>query len=312
MSAWIATAPGKIILAGEYAVLAGAEAIVLAVDRRVRAFTMPRATRLSPFLVAARDAVVAERGSRSASAKAAARIVVDSSPLRSSGDVKLGLGSSAAATVAAIGCALAHDGPIAVDDVHRLARAAHAAAQGQKGARGSGADVAAASYGGVIGVRRGVVRGLQLPAELALIPVWTGAAADTATLVVAVEQARAAAPDAVDAAIAMIADSSAALAAATTLADAIAAIDRGAAGIAALGHAAHHDLETEAVRTLRALAARAGGAAKSTGAGGGDIAVAALPADADLAGFRAAITAAGLTPLALAVDPRGVLVEPCP
>jgi phosphomevalonate kinase len=52
---WIATAPGKLHLAGEYAVLDGAEAVVCAVDRRAIARPSGRGED-SPFL----DEVVAE------------------------------------------------------------------------------------------------------------------------------------------------------------------------------------------------------------------------------------------------------------
>ena len=47
----IVTAPGKLILTGEYAVLDGASALVVAVDRRVSAWRRTGPQGSSPFLV---------------------------------------------------------------------------------------------------------------------------------------------------------------------------------------------------------------------------------------------------------------------
>jgi len=288
--------------------------VVAAVSRRViaRASTLP--VPATPFLAAVADVVAAERGPGSAAARAARHMSVDSDALHLGG-IKLGLGSSAAATVAAVACALAHDDrALGLDRalVHRLARDAHADAQGRKGARGSGADVAASTYGGVVRFEAGDVTPLSLPGDLVLIPFWTGHAADTARLVVAVTHARAERPAEVGAALTAIADAAAALAAAATASAAIAAIDAGADALAALGRAAGIDLETDLVRAARRLSAPLGGAAKTCGAGGGDVAVAVLPAGADRGAFRAALADAGGMPLDLAVDAVGVDIPPPP
>ncbi|HWN69456.1 MAG TPA: hypothetical protein VNM90_17565, partial [Haliangium sp.] len=158
-----ASAPGKVLLAGEYAVLAGAEAVVMAINRRAVARVVAPGTNEargaagSPFLQALAQAVAAHAGADSPAARAATMLAVDSSALRDVGGIKLGLGSSAAATVAACACALAHgqagDVRPAAAEVHRLAHVAHGAAQSAQGARGSGADIAASVYGGILGVR---------------------------------------------------------------------------------------------------------------------------------------------------------------
>jgi len=95
-----ATAPGKLILTGEYAVLDGAPALVVAVNRRVTAsrHTGPRGS--SPFLVAVAEEIARSYGVDAPEARAAMEIVVDSSSFFL-GNTKLGLGSSAAVTVAA-------------------------------------------------------------------------------------------------------------------------------------------------------------------------------------------------------------------
>ena len=79
-------------------------------------------------------------------------IAVDSSALYDDG-TKLGLGSSAAVTVAATALALSGERTLPVidrEEVSTIALAAHAGAA--RAARGSGADVAAAVHGGVIAV----------------------------------------------------------------------------------------------------------------------------------------------------------------
>src|SRR4051812_23142786 len=81
-------APGKLVLSGAYAVLDGAAAIVVAVDRHARAGTRERAPTRSPELLAAFGEGPAP--------------ICDTSSMRENGK-KLGLGSSAAALVAALG-----------------------------------------------------------------------------------------------------------------------------------------------------------------------------------------------------------------
>src|SRR5207302_7834013 len=99
-----ATAPGKLILTGEYAVLDGEPALVIAVTRRAIATQTKGPRGSSPFLAAVADEL-AERGLRDAAERAMA-IAVDSkafydAPRAGSAPIKLGLGSSAAVTVAA-------------------------------------------------------------------------------------------------------------------------------------------------------------------------------------------------------------------
>jgi phosphomevalonate kinase len=310
-----ASAPGKLHLAGEYAVLDGAEAVVCAIDRRATARATGPGTE-SAFLDALADLLDVADPEAAAIVR---RIEVDTGPLRSD-TAKLGLGSSAAATVAACACALAGTtGTLDRDRVHALARAAHAEAQGKRGARGSGADVAAAVHGGVIAVTPAthadtlpIIRRLELP-PLLVIAFWTGRPADTVTLVAAV--AAAVGRPGVDAAISDIAHASEALVVAGTVdgrpelrrtAAAITAIAAGGDAIAALARATGLELEPPVIAAARRIAEPLGGAVKTTGAGGGDVAIAVVPPGADEAGLRAALTAAGAMPLDLRIEPRGV------
>jgi phosphomevalonate kinase len=283
-----ASAPGKLIVAGEYGVLDGGEAVVLAVNRRAVARVTGAPVALSPFLAAVVETL--DRCKQPDAAAIVKRVVVDTSALYD-GDLKLGLGSSAAATVAATACAMSTR-----DAIYNVAAAAHLIAQG----RGSGADVAAAVYGGVIGFRSGRMRALTLP-PLRWIPLWTGAVADTVTLVGAVMAKR---PD-----LGPVVAAADALAAARTTADAIAAIDAGADAIVALGVETGVALEPPVVAAARRIARSGGGTAKTTGAGGGDVAIVALPPEADEAIVRSRLIEAGCRLLDLAIDPQGVDIQ---
>jgi len=338
----IATAPGKLIITGEYAVLDGAPAIVLAVDRRAiaRRNGTPRGS--SPFLIAVADEIAARRGAADPAAHAALEISVDSRAFYHR-ITKLGLGSSAAVTVAATALALgtvdrrspiaggrAPDGfaggagvlPRGIDppEVLAIALAAHARAQGPRGARGSGADIASAVHGGTIVFSRGPspegseprVERQRWPASVTVLPFFTGVAADTAQLVARVHAARDAQRTAVEAALTAIADASraacAALAAPPDLAPLalIGALALAASAMDRLAVATGIDLVPACVTAARAALARLGGTAKTTGAGAGDIGIAVLPAGADEAIATRLLIEAGCQPLRISLDEAGV------
>ena len=160
----------------------------------------------------------------------------------------------------------------------------------------------------------GAVERLVLPADLRLVFAWTGAPADTATLVAAVQAARgqAALPGepTAETALADVARASTALATAPDADAAIAAIDAGARAMDALAAATAVPLVPPELGRLRAALRPLGAAAKTTGAGGGDIVVVAAPAGADPGAIDRVIVEAALYPLALAVDPTGVDFRP--
>jgi phosphomevalonate kinase len=338
-----ATAPGKLILTGEYAVLDGAPALVLAVDRRVVATrrTLPRGS--SPFLVAVADEIARRLGAEHPATRAALEIVVDSTAFYQ-GTQKLGLGSSAAVTVAATALALAadHERVPLIDKalVLEIASAAHATAQGPRGARGSGADIAASVHGGVIAFQRatpdriawpsdaaqagttmnigsGTADRLTWPANVTLIPFFTGASADTPQLVAAVQTARERDRVAVEAALAAIDKASRAACQACAMRAPeiasnalIAAISLAAHATDQLAAATGVPLVPGCVTAARALLARLGGTAKTTGAGGGDIGIAVLQRSEDVTTARRYLIEAGCQPLPLSVDTTGVDLQP--
>ena len=318
-----ASAPGKLILTGEYTVLDGAEALVIAVDRRVVARRTVTQVAPSPFLAAVADELLARGHDHAASL--AREIEVDSTAFYTDGG-KLGLGSSAAVTVAAMLLALTaetdDDLPPVIDRelVRELAMAAHARAQGERGARGSGADIAAAVHGGTIVFARDrspIVSRHRWPTGVRLVPFFTGQSADTTTLVTAVAAARAARSAEVGAALTAIADASRA----TCAALAARAPGVGETGVLAGIRLAAHAFDRLAIATnlplvpacvrevrrrLDANPDALGGTAKTTGAGGGDVAIVVIPATVDVGIATAAIVAAGGRPLDLGVDERGV------
>ncbi len=185
-----ASAPGKLILLGEYAVLDGADALVWAVHRRAR--VVARVTGAGGLTVDAPDIDVAgaradldrdgtvcwrgldagaERrlGMVAAAVTGAVRLLasrerelpglelrIDTAAFFAGGD-KLGVGSSAAVVTALTGALLAAGGldiedPAGRRRVFEVALASHNRAQGHVG---SGIDVAASTFGGALRYRVG-------------------------------------------------------------------------------------------------------------------------------------------------------------
>ncbi len=170
----MATAPGKIVLAGEYAVLWDAPAICMAVNRRAVARVAANAdgechVSTPGFGGEDRFAVVdAVTGGQ----RPGGKIELDTTAFAENGR-KIGVGSSAAVTVA-LAAALRN-----TTAVYEEALAAHARLQGGKG---SGIDVAAAVHGGLIEYTRvnHEARKLSWPVGLSYRVIWTGVSASTA------------------------------------------------------------------------------------------------------------------------------------
>jgi len=196
----VASAPGKVILAGEYAVLDGAPAICMAVDRRARVVlsnsvadhhkvTAPgfsndcgrfidRDGKLE-WLAASEDFTLLDDVWRAANARSdtGLSLQLDSSEfLDAASGRKLGIGSSAALAVAlaAALCEL-----LDTDfDATSVAFAAHR--QFQDGF-GSGVDVACSCTGGLIEYRMGATSAKKIawPDGLAHALLWSGAPVST-------------------------------------------------------------------------------------------------------------------------------------
>ncbi|HVY40731.1 MAG TPA: hypothetical protein VHM31_22485 [Polyangia bacterium] len=304
------SAPGKLFLIGEYAVLHGGTAVVAAVDRRAVARFVPGGAPSTPLIAAAVHAV-AEQAAREGLSLPPGAPEVDSASLSQDGQ-KLGLGSSAAAVVAAVGALWDALGrPLDPGALLPLAVGAHRAAQG---GRGSGGDVAASLFGGLIAYARAdhgepVIRPLAAALPAQLVVFRAGEPAGTVHFLNAVERLAAREPAEHAARVQAIATAAARFVAAHEAGVAAAMIDAVAAAheaLEALGHAADVPIVTPALQTAAAVAKGCGGAAKGSGAGGGDVGIG-LFADLDAAeAFRARVSRLGLQILSITTGARGL------
>jgi len=301
------SAPGKTILLGEYAVLWGGPALVVAIDRRATCrFEPGEETVISApglgdhrpqgvstgrplaFIAALCDDLEVPAG----------RYMLDSGALYSEaggGRQKLGLGSSAAASVAFAGAVWAARGA-ALDEAARervfaQVMAAHQRVQGG----GSGADVAASTYGGALryrwlegadsvadpgrqvlpvdGVGTAVLDSLTSVQEH-ILAVWTGAPADTPSFIRQVSALEADAPTDWRRWMSELSAAAEAGVGAWMAGDlgalAITAQATGAT-LEALGAAAGAPIVTDAHRAIMSVVHPHGAVVKPTGAGGGDL-----------------------------------------
>ncbi|MCU1276523.1 MAG: phosphomevalonate kinase [bacterium] len=302
-------APGKALLAGEYAVLHGAPAIAVAVDRLVVATETDAApdAEESPFVRAARSCAAKNGGATLGNVR------VDSTALYENGN-KLGLGSSAAVTAAVVGLAMARaERTLEPHVLFAIADAAHGEAQGT---RGSGVDVAVSVYGGTIRfVRKNGavdVRTVDLPDNVRLTFIWDGTPASTANMIGRVKALAESQPPRHEAAIGRLVSQAHAFATAVAANDPAALIraaDAYGIAMAALGEAAGVEIVTRAHSILAALARRHGGAAKPSGAGGGDLGVAFTIGNDATTALREDARAAGLTVLSLGAPAPGLRLE---
>jgi len=356
----VARAPGKLYIAGEYAVVEpGHRAVLVAVNR----FITLRVTPCSPaggyagtirsrlydtgsrpwrhrpqdglaeavggdddYVISAIrvvEALVAEGGGRLGSFNLGISSELDEADGR-----KLGLGSSAAVTVATVRAVAGFYG-LSLDDsrVYKLAMLASDAVQ----PIGSGGDIAASAVTGWVDYaspdrvwlrrarQRAQARGgtgdllesdwpglclRRLPVPSVRLQVgWTGAPASTPALVADVQTRSHGADDYT----VFLRDSQDCLARLiTAIEDDDAArimrqIARNRALLAGLSRIGGRTIETTELARLVEIALDHGATAKSSGAGGGDCGIALCPPATDLVALRAAWETAGIRPLDLSV-----------
>jgi phosphomevalonate kinase len=228
--------PGKLILLGEYAVLQGADALVMAVDRyalvkigetgsdkswqissnleRDRlSFKLDPNGKMEP-LPDSRDSCWRKMNFACQAIEAICMhlaasgftiqpflIGINTKAFYLKKNKKLGLGSSAALIIAIVfAIAVYHRAEVRIfpdkNTLFEFCFAVHSQAQGK---RGSGIDVAAGVYGGIVqyqmaaaGKGNGSRRTLfpALPSRLNLLPVWTGKSTSTQTLLQSLEKYR--------------------------------------------------------------------------------------------------------------------------
>lgn len=283
-------APGKLVLVGEYAVLDGGPALVAAVNRGVRVdvTSAPEVQIVTPG---------DDRFARAAlhAAPAGCYVFRDANPPPTS--TKAGFGGSAAATVAGVAATHALTrGAIAPGDVFAEAFARHHAVQGS----GSGIDVAASTFGGVLrfsptGAQE--VEGVPSPTVI-----WTGESAKTGPRVARYQSwERSAREDFVATSAAIVE---------TFPRQPVAMLDAAWELLVAMSESAGVPYVTPAIDHIVRLARAFGGAAKPSGAGGGDCVVALVTDPLANRDFRIAVARAGFTVIPVALAPGVAEVPP--
>lgn len=269
-------APGKLVLVGEYAVLDDVPAIVLAIDRGVRCDVYD--SDLLEIETPSGD----DRFVRPALHGARGRFVFGSwNPVDLPG--KPGFGGSAGACVAA--CVAA--GRPATD-----AFAIHHRVQGS----GSGIDVAAAIHGGMLRFRSGTAEPLDHPVVPTIV--YSNRSAKTGPRV---ERYRAWCRSSPSAARRFQAESTALVQAFPQ--DPLPTLREAGRLLAHMAAAASLPYATPELEEIQREAEALGGAAKFSGAGGGDCAVALLPTPAAHAAFTRRMADLGLPVLPASVAP---------
>jgi phosphomevalonate kinase len=307
----VVIAPGKIFLVGEYAVLEDGPAVLAALTRHASAQFIPGTSAMSKLVREAVARAKLEIG-EAASALPPGSVLVNTDDFHQ-GESKVGLGSSSATAVSAVG-ALFECAGVAVlqnrERIYSIALAAHRAAQGGKG---SGADVAAAVHGGLIrveGHKAGTpsVEPLAAPAGLHLVVFWTGKSVATAGMIEGVQAFAKADPTAYREIIGSLREIAGRFIAeirAGRATGAVAAAGRYGKRLAMLGTAAGVPIVTDVFSRASDLAKELGGIAKPSGAGGGDVGVA-MFATPEAARLFARALPKPLVPLDVDLDRHGV------
>jgi len=326
-------APGKVMWLGEYVVLDGAPALVAAVDRHATCQIAPpneqndRSIKIRSSLNDQTWILRDKEGSLHAPNDPSFELIFgvqqhlqnaeiplptdgctlyfDSSTL--SDDQKLGLGSSAAiAALSAV--ALADPSAWKTRDPRALFELTHQAHQDFQGGVGSGSDVAAACMGGVLRMQKGSKPTPVPTPSIHTLVVYTGHAADTAQFVRAVrdQMHRTVVKHALDRMARASEEGVLALDQKNT-ASFLDAVRTFHAAEVQLTQASSVPIVTSEIAQIVESMERCGGAAKASGAGGGDIVIAFFEdADAPLQAAQHA-EKAGFQVIELSVEPRGVL-----
>jgi len=334
----VASAPGKLVLLGEYAVLEGAPALVLAVDRRAQVtlttidgdawHVVSPTLGLETRLRVAADGIawIADPPPQLAWLASlfarlpwlqhlpACRVELASDHFHfdhAGARVKLGLGSSAALTVALLGALHALAGKPAPSltecvDCHRTI---------QHG-RGSGIDVAASLAGGLSRFQLDAnqaprIEPLALPNGLHWCCVFSGKPASTESMLATVAAWHERNPDGYGRRMHDLATISSRGVDAVAHSDAAAflsSLHDYAQTLAGLGEASGADIASPAHRAIAAIARDCGCVYKSCGAGGGDVGITFAVDDVRLREFEARARRGGFPVIELETDPQGLTI----
>jgi phosphomevalonate kinase len=295
----IVRAPGKLLLSAPYVVLDGVPAIVLAVARYAEANAADREIPKAAEVYRAYDG------------KAAPKLRLDH---LTDGKRKLGLGSSAAGLVAALGADDHDAGEDLGDPTYRRAlfdRAFTIHRETQGG--GSGFDVAAAVWGGffryeLYGPGRARVTNLLWPENLRLELFATGTSARTSEFIAQVNAFRGRQVELAGAMFAALAQASIRASVAFgegNVKEIVEALTASREILTAIGDAAEVPIVLPQVQRLGAFAAAEGAVFYPSGAGGGDVCVR-LGIEPSSPAFIEAAAREGLAPVSISPDSSGV------
>lgn len=336
-----ASAPGKLYLLGEYAILYGGEALVMAVDRRVHvSVSLSDAWLISAGEIDVEHVEIPDHAITSAthllecdpglnhrlrfvfsvidefrltqvSALPALEISIDSSQLYASRSGnrranKLGLGSSAAlSAVLTLAISEILNLNLTADERFNLAKSAHRKAQGG----GSGGDVAASTFGGAISISQDGRQTATLPSDLEILAVATGDGSETANFIAEIERFEQSQPETFQADIDTLIELSHLTTESISRADSFMNLaDRYFLALEKLGADSKVGIVTSEHSRLRALAAEAGAVFKTSGAGGGDLGlVFATRSNSD--NVKTALTSAGVQFIPIPLSREGARVE---
>ncbi len=348
-----ADAPGKLILLGEYAVLEGSPALVGAVARRARVSCTAsdpgeglslNSTMLEhpvPFKLDESGRVVFSRslsreiqdrlGVFSATMKQAwsgiadrfsmdTAISVDTSAFFLEGlDRKLGLGSSAALTVALTAALYAWAGVMdtRVPDRKRLLKDAMSAHHQAQSNTGSGVDIAASVYGGVFrytingasGTTDVSMTPTHLPSDLEAVAVWTGRSASTPEMVGSVNRFKGHSPRQYAAFMEQMTELAVAGFHSLEQSDTMGFLElvsRYGDTMQELGNASNTPIISSEHAQIRDICTEAGLAYKPSGAGGGDLGILFASGDQDVTETLRKLEQAGYPAYDLQIGTHGV------
>ena len=336
------SAPGKLVLTGEYAVLEGAPAVVLALDRRA-VVTLSDSGDASFHIDAPtldiHDACgqLSDAGqmhwknldqTRSAQLTLVSAVIEATAvggplqPFRATLDThvffstdathsKWGLGSSAALTVALAGALHEHNQrakPTLTELLGAHRRVQHG--------RGSGLDIATGLSGGALVYRlrdnQPDITPVTWPTSLHLACIWSGRSASTSALLQQLAAWRERAPAAYVTLMKELGSGAEAAASAISAGDVATLLETASAyanTLDRLGQASGLDIVCSEHRAIAAIAASCGVVYKTSGAGGGDIGVALSDDRERLQYFCQRVSAAGFSPLDTAPDACGLRVQ---
>jgi phosphomevalonate kinase len=327
MNAITATAPGKAVLSGEYAVMDGAPAICMAVNRRSQVTIVDQEeqwhTVVSPGFAVAEGRFQDVQGQlewladgdayglfeqvwRELKPKPAGHVSISLDTrqfLDADSSEKLGIGSSAALTVALAASMCASFAPDV--DSSQVAKIAHRKFQDNVG---SGIDVACSLLGGLIdySIDRDVIDQIEWPQGLAFGLLWSGVSVGTAEKLKRLQQAEVL-PSRTQLAYAA---EQTAIAWRSGSAQAVLEVYKSYVDILRT-FSVDHDLGIfDAGHGALADAANDMGLIyKPCGAGGGDIGIVLAENEAAVAAFVASPAATSFQQLDVALDPHGVQLD---